>query len=164
MTSPRLFRSTRLQFKKVDHHEKIYLLALLVFSASATAAPVTYTLDPDHTHPSFEVDHFGGISIWRGNFKNTTGTVEIDTVAKRGTVRVVIDMASIDFAHDKLNAEVKGANFLDVDKYPTAEYTGTFVSFVNNDPKTISGNLTLHGVTRPVTLTVNLQVFREPDY
>jgi polyisoprenoid-binding protein YceI len=116
---------------------KTYLLSLLVFSvASARAAPVTYTLDPDHTHPSFEVDHFGGVSIWRGNFKNTTGIVEIDAAAKSGTVRVTIDMASIDFAHDKLNAEVTGPIVLDVAKYPTAEYTGKFVAFSNDAPRT----------------------------
>jgi polyisoprenoid-binding protein YceI len=156
-------RFTRLPIQEGIIVNKTYLLALLVFSGSATAAPVTYTLDPDHTHPSFEVDHFGGVSIWRGNFKNTTGTVEIDTAAKRGTVRVIIDMASIDFAHDKLNAEVTGSDFLDVAKYPTAEYTGKFVAFANNDPKTISGELTLHGVTRPVTLTVNtFKCFENP--
>jgi polyisoprenoid-binding protein YceI len=122
---------------------------------SATAAPTTYSVDPDHTHPSFEVDHFGGLSTWRGTFKKTTGTVTIDIVAKTGTVDVVIDTATVDLAHDKLNEHVSSPEMLDVAKYPTAEYKGKFIEFANGAPKTISGDLTLHGVTKPVTLTIN---------
>src|SRR5260370_32717163 len=133
-----------------------YTLLLLTLAAtSATAASTTYNVDPDHTHPSFEVDHFGGLSTWRGTFKKTTGSVELDAAAKTGTVEVIVDAASIDFAHDKLNAHVSGPEVLDVAKYPTAEYKGKFVDFANGAPKTISGQLTLHGVTKPVTLTIN---------
>src|SRR3984893_6380388 len=85
------------------------LLIALAFgsaSAAAGAAPSHYSVDPDHTHPSFEVDHFGGLSVWRGTFKKTSGAVEIDTEAQTGTVDVVIDTATIDFAHDKLNEHV----------------------------------------------------------
>jgi polyisoprenoid-binding protein YceI len=129
---------------------------LLIFGvASATAAPTTYRVDPDHTHPSFEVDHFGGLSTWRGTFKKTSGTVQIDTAAKTGSVDVIIDTASVDFAHDKLNAHVSSPEMLDVSRFPTAEYKGKFVEFADGAPKTISGNLTLHGVTKPVTLTIN---------
>jgi len=74
----------------------------------AAAAPVTYDVDPDHTHPSFDVDHFGGLSVWRGNFKKTTGKVTLDATAKTGTVDVIIDTTTIDFAHDKLNEHVSG--------------------------------------------------------
>jgi len=141
-----------------------YALLLLAFGVtSATAASTTYNVDPDHTHPSFEVDHFGGVSIWRGTFKKTSGTVQIDTAAKTGTVDVVIDTATIDFAHDKLNEHVSSAEMLDVAKYPTAEYKGKFVEFANGAPKTISGDLTLHGVTKPVTLTINtFKCFQNP--
>jgi polyisoprenoid-binding protein YceI len=130
-------------------------LLLILAAASATAAPTTYSVDPDHTHPSFEVDHFAGLSTWRGTFKKTTGTVQLDTAAKSGTVDVVIDTATIDFAHDKLNEHVSSAEMLDVAKYPTAEYKGKFVEFADGAPRTVVGDLTLHGVTKPVTLTIN---------
>ena len=58
-----------------------YTYALLLWAlavTSATAASTTYNVDPDHTHPSFEVDHFGGLSTWRGTFKKSSGTVTID--------------------------------------------------------------------------------------
>jgi polyisoprenoid-binding protein YceI len=139
------------------------LLILFLGAATASAASTTYTVDPDHTHPSFEVDHFGGLSTWRGTFKKTGGTVTIDTEAKTGTVNVVIDTATIDFAHDKLNEHVSGPEMLDVAKYPSAQYKGKFVEFANGAPKTISGELTLHGVTKPVTLTINsFKCFEHP--
>ncbi|HXI47923.1 MAG TPA: YceI family protein [Steroidobacteraceae bacterium] len=131
------------------------LLLLVLAAASATAASTVYTVDPDHTHPSFEVDHFGGLSTWRGTFKKTSGTVRIDTAAKTGAVDIVIDTSTVDFAHDKLNEHVSGHEMLDVAKYPTAEYKGKFVEFADGAPKTIAGDLTLHGITKPVTLTIN---------
>jgi len=130
-------------------------LLLILGVTSATAAPTTYSVDPDHTHPSFEVDHFGGLSTWRGTFKKTSGTVQIDSVAKTGTVDVVIDTATIDFAHDKLNEHASSPEMLDVSKFPTAEYKGQFVEFAGAVPKTILGDLTLHGVTKPVRLIIN---------
>jgi polyisoprenoid-binding protein YceI len=135
---------------------KHFLLPLFILAAaSASAAPATYTVDPDHTHPSFEVDHFGGLSTWRGTFKRTTGKVTYDATAKTGAVDVLIDTASIDFAHDKLNEHVASAEMLDVAKFPTAEYKGKFSEFSIDAPKTIVGELTLHGVTKPVTLSIN---------
>jgi polyisoprenoid-binding protein YceI len=137
----------------MKHH---YSLLLFIFAVtSASAATTTYNVDPDHTHPSFEVDHFGGLSTWRGTFKKTSGTVQIDTAAKTGAVDVIIDTATVDLAHDKLNEHVSSPEMLDVAKYPTAEYKGKFVEFADGAPKTISGNLTLHGITKPVTLTIN---------
>jgi len=137
----------------MKHHYALLLLILGI--TSATAASTTYSVDPDHTHPSFEVDHFGGLSTWRGTFKRTSGTVELDTAARSGTVDVIIDTATVDFAHDKLNEHVSSPEMLDVTKFPTAEYKGKFVEFANGAPKTISGELTLHGVTKPVTLTID---------
>jgi polyisoprenoid-binding protein YceI len=135
---------------------KPFLLPLLILGlATADAAPATYTLDPDHTHPSFEVDHFGGLSTWRGTFKKTSGKVTYDAAAKTGVVDVLIDTASIDLAHDKLNQHASSPEMLDVGKFPTAEFKGHFADFSVAAPKTIVGELTLHGVTKPVTLSIN---------
>jgi polyisoprenoid-binding protein YceI len=131
------------------------VIAACGLATAAVGAPVTYNVDPDHTHPSFEVDHFGGLSVWRGNFKKTSGKVVLDRAAKTGTVEVTIDAGSIDFAHDKLNQHVAGPEVLDVAKFPTATYQGTISSFANDVPTAITGNLTLHGVTKPVALTIN---------
>ena len=75
------------------------------------------------------MDHFGGLSVWRGLFKKTTGTVVLDTKAMTGSADITIDAASIDLAHDKLNEHVSGPEILDVSKYPTATYKGTSIKF-----------------------------------
>src|SRR5258708_8387401 len=77
-------------------------LALFALATAASAAPTTYNVDPDHTHPSFEVDHFGGLSVWRGLFKKTTGTVVLDTKAMTGSPHITTHAPSITLPHDKL--------------------------------------------------------------
>ena len=127
---------------------------LLAMAGTAVAAPVTYTIDPDHTYPSFEADHFGGLSTWRGKFNRSSGEITLDRAAGSGTVEVAIDTASIDFGHDALNEHARGADLFDTAKYPQATYTGQLVDFVDGRPTRVTGELTLHGVTRPVELEI----------
>jgi polyisoprenoid-binding protein YceI len=125
-------------------------------AGAATAAPVKYTIDPEHTYPSFEADHFGGLSTWRGKFTRTSGTIVYDKEAGSGTLDITIDPASVDTGHDKLNDHVRtGPDMLDVKKYPTATYTGKLAKFVNGAPTEVDGTLTLHGVSKPVTLKID---------
>jgi polyisoprenoid-binding protein YceI len=126
-------------------------------AGSVSAAPVKYTIDPEHTYPSFEADHFGGLSTWRGKFNKSSGTIVFDKQAGSGTLDVTIDAASLDTGHDKLNTHVKSndAGMLDVAKYPTATYTGKLAKFVNGAPTEVDGTLTLHGVSKPVTLKID---------
>jgi polyisoprenoid-binding protein YceI len=124
-------------------------------AGAALAAPVTYQVDPAHTYPSFEADHFGGMSVWRGKFDSSSGTIVLDREAGTGTVDIAVDASSIDFGHAKLNEHVKSAEMLDVQKYPTATYKGTLGNFKNGVPTEVRGDLTLHGVTKPLTLTIN---------
>ncbi|HZP11201.1 MAG TPA: YceI family protein [Nevskiaceae bacterium] len=128
-----------------------FLLAAV--SASATAAPETYPLDPNHTFPSFEFPHMG-ISVWRGKFDRSSGTVVIDRAAKTGTVDVQIDPASIDFGLAIMNDKAKSEDFFNVAKYPSASYKGKLV-FDGDTLKAVDGTLTLMGVQKPVRLAVN---------
>ena len=134
---------------------KLKHLALLaaVFASSAAFADV-YKVDPGHTFPSFEADHFGGLSNWRGKFDKTDGTIVLDRANKTGTVDINIDASSLDFGHSKLNEHAKGPDMFDVAKYPTANYKGKLV-FKGDVPTSVDGELTLHGVTKPVTLHIN---------
>src|SRR5687768_1623387 len=93
-------------------------VAMTLMSVSAGAAPEKYNIDSGHTYPSFEADHNGGMSLWRGKFNKTSGSIVLDTAAKTGTVEVTIDMASIDFGHDRMNAHAISADMFDVAKYP----------------------------------------------
>ena len=119
------------------------------------AAPATYQIDPAHTYPSFAADHFGGMSVWRGKATKTSGTVILDKAAKTGTVEITVDAASIDFGHAKLNEHAKSAEMFDVAKYPTITYKGTLAGFKADAPTEVNGELTMHGVTKPVKLTLD---------
>lgn len=122
--------------------------------SSGAFAADTYQLDPTHTYPSFAADHFGGLSIWRGKFTKTTGTVTLDTAAKTGSVDVTIDPASVDTGNAKLDDHLKTDAFFDVAKFPTATYKGTQIKFDGSKPVEVIGTLTMHGVTKPVDLKI----------
>ncbi|HEX4389326.1 MAG TPA: YceI family protein [Steroidobacteraceae bacterium] len=122
---------------------------------TVVAAPVTFNIDPSHTYPSFETDHFGGMSVWRGKFTRSSGTVVFDKEAGTGTVDITIDTSSIDLGNAKLDEHTKTAEMLDVAKYPTATYKGKLAGFKNGVPTEIQGEFTLHGVTKPLTLKID---------
>lgn len=136
-------------------HKKSAIAALLaVVSLPALAAPEKYTIDPDHTFPSIEFSHLG-ISVWRGKFDKTRGNITLDRTAKTGTVDIVVDTASINWGLDSMNEHSRKADWFDAAKYPTATYKGT-IKFDGNKPKSVDGQLTVKGITRPVPLTLNL--------
>lgn len=123
-------------------------------ATGAISAPVTYNIDPSHTFPAFEADHQGGLSIWRGKVESTAGSLVLDKEAQTGTVEVTMDMSSINFGHALMNEHAKAADILDVEQFPNATYVGQLVHFENGDPTAVEGTLTLHGVSRPVNLTI----------
>ena len=128
------------------------LAASLSFPAFADVA--TYKLDSSHTYPSFEADHFGGLSVWRGKFDKSQGAVTLDRAAKTGTVNVTTDIASVSTGNTKLDEHLQSAEFFNAAKYPEATYTGT-IKFDGDKPAEIVGNLTLHGVKKPLTLKID---------
>lgn len=130
-------------------------IACGAYSATLLAAPVTYVIDPGHTFPAFEADHWGGRSIWRGKIEQSSGTVVLDREAQSGTVNVTMDMASINFGHEGMNTHAKAPDILDVEKFPTATYVGQLANFKNGAPTAVNGTLTMHGVSKPVNLAIN---------
>jgi polyisoprenoid-binding protein YceI len=129
-------------------------LALAAALASpASAAPATYVVDPSHTFARFSYSHFG-LSTQLSRFDRTSGTVVLDQAAKTATVDIVIDTTSVDTGFDAFNEHIQGADFLDTASHPTATFKSTRVTFEGDKPVAIDGNLTIKGVTRPVTLTV----------
>jgi len=127
----------------------------LAFAAGVSAAPVTYEIDSAHTYPSFEADHSGGVSVWRGKFNSSAGKITLDKEASAGTVEVTIDMKSIDFGNQALNDHANTPDIFDTAKFPTATFSGKLAGFRDGAPTTVEGNLTMHGVTKPLTLTIN---------
>lgn len=132
------------------------LLATLLGAASAPAfaAQTIYEIDPTHTYPSFEADHLGGLSTWRGKFNSSAGTVTLDREAGTGTVDVTVDIASVDFGLEAMNEAALGAELFEADRYPTAHYRGRLADFRDGRPSRVVGELTLNGVTRPLQLEI----------
>jgi len=135
--------------------KSIIACSLISIAGAVTAAPATYNVDPSHTYPSFEADHFGGMSVWRGKFNKSSGTIVLDREAKTGSVDITIDTTSINFGMEKMDTHAKSADMFDVEKFPTATYKGKLVKFNKDAPTEVDGELTLHGVTKPVTLKIN---------
>jgi polyisoprenoid-binding protein YceI len=129
--------------------------ALALAGTAAHAASATYTIDPAHTYPSFEADHFGGLSVWRGKFDRTSGKVTLDKAAGTGTVDITVDMNSVNFGLDKMDEAARGPELFETAKYPTATYKGKLAGFVDGKPTKVIGELTLHGVTRPLELAIH---------
>ncbi|NRR32039.1 polyisoprenoid-binding protein [Oxalobacteraceae bacterium] len=132
---------------------KFLLAALLAVSTSAALAD-NYNIDPTHTYPSFEADHMG-LSVWRGKFDKTSGTVSLDRKAKTGALDLAIEAGSIDFGFDKMNTHAKSPDMFNVEKFPTVTYKSKSFKFDGEQLVGVEGELTLLGVTKPVALTVN---------
>lgn len=133
----------------------ILALTLPALCGTAFAKPVTYVCDPAHTHPSFAADHLGGLSVWRGMFTRTRCTIVMNRQARTGTVHVTVETASDDFGNRQLDKDARTIpTLLDTARYPIARYVGRLADFVHGSPTRVIGRFTLHGVTRPLTLTI----------
>ena len=151
----RMFDPSTQSTHRTGKHMKKYLalLAAAGFSMSAMAAPETYVIDGSHTFPRFEYSHFG-FSTQISRFDTTTGKIVLDRAAKSGSVDVVIDTKSVNTGFALFNKHIQGEDFLDTAKFPTITYKSTKLNFSGDKLASVDGNLTIKGITKPVTLTV----------
>jgi polyisoprenoid-binding protein YceI len=122
-------------------------------AGAAQAAPEVYTIEPMHTYPSVEAPH-QGISYWRGKFTKTNGKVWLDREAQTGRVEITIDTASLTFGAALMDRGIRGEDWFNVEKYPTATYVSESITFRAGLPAAVDGQLTLRGITRPVKLEI----------
>lgn len=136
-----------------------FLAILCVLGATAFAAPVwaavnTYHLEKPHTQVLFNVTHMGFSHSW-GKFTGYQGEIRLDTeVPKNSFVRATIYTDSLQMNDDAWNKHLKGKDFFNVEKYPEMTFESTAVKITGPSTADVAGNLTLHGVTKPVTLHV----------
>ncbi|HEY2630246.1 MAG TPA: YceI family protein [Usitatibacter sp.] len=130
------------------------LPAILALAASLAAFADddrdTYKIDPNHTFPQYEVVHFG-TSLQRGRFDKTSGKLVYDSFAHKGSVEVTIETGSVNSGVAKLDEHLKGEEFLNVAKFPTMTFKSSDFVFEGDKLKKVNGELTLLGVTKPVT-------------
>lgn len=124
-----------------------------ILSGGAIAAPETFNIDPGHTSPRFEYSHFG-YSLQQHRFDRTSGKIVLDREARTGSVDVTIDTTSVNTGLALFNGHIQGADFFDTAKYPAITFKSTAVKFDGDKPVAVDGNLTIKGVTKPVTLAV----------
>lgn len=124
--------------------------ALLGLTSMAQAAPATWTIDPNHSNVTFTIRHF--FSKVTGSFTKFSGKIVYDPAnLSASSAQAEIDAASIFTANEKRDGHLKSADFFDVEKFPKLTFQSTKVT-PQGDKLIIEGNLTMHGVTKPVTL------------
>lgn len=115
-----------------------------------------YAVDPDHTQVGFGVSHLG-FSNFRGRFGNASGTLQLDPDKPAdSSFDVQVPTSSVNTPVDKLTDELKGADWLDAKAFPQIRFKATRVNVTGPREAKVTGELTLHGVTRPVTLVAKL--------
>lgn len=118
---------------------------------SAHAQASTYTIDPTHTFVTWEALHFGA-STSRGRFDKTEGSIQMDRSAKSGRIDVTIATGSINTGLETFDKVVRGSNFFDSEKYPTARFVSDRLNFDGDKVQSADGQLTMLGKTLPVKL------------
>jgi polyisoprenoid-binding protein YceI len=149
-------------------HRSAAMLAGFVLAAataaSAAAAPNpasvqggTYAIEPTHTRLLFAVDHFG-TSTWYGDFTHASGSLKLDPKNPAASqVEVSVPIASVSTTNAVLDGELKSPDWFDAAKYPTMTFKSTKVTVTGPGRATVAGELTLHGVTKPVVLDARLK-------
>ena len=127
---------------------------------AALAESVAYTVDPKHTYASFEVDHFG-LSVIRGRFNRTSGTIVLDVADGTGSIDIVIDATSIDTGLEKRDEHLQRKEFFDTRAYPTVKFVANSLTFDGDRLVKADGDLTMLGQSHPVSLNITHFACRE---
>ncbi len=128
--------------------------AAVVFSLPAAAAPSQWAIDPHHSSAQFAVKHLM-ISTVRGEFHGVNGTVNWDDKdITKSTIDVTIDATSVDTREPDRDKDLKSENFFDVAKYPSMTFKSKKIEQAGAGKLKVTGDLTMHGVTKEVTLDV----------
>jgi polyisoprenoid-binding protein YceI len=130
------------------------LASALAMPAAVALAEESYVLDPVHSQPRYEIQHLRGLSTQWGSFGKYAGKVTLDRAAKKGTIDVTIDTTSIRTHDARLDTIVKGEDYFNVGKYPTMTFKSSNMVFDGDKVVGAEGELTMIGVTRPVSLKV----------
>lgn len=136
-------------------------VAIALLPLSAVPAPESYTVDPLHSFPHFAIGHFG-MSLIYGRFDKTSGKMTVDIAARRGSVEISIETASINTADNERGSRprsrdehLRSPDFFNAQEFPRMTFKGSATKWNGDVPATLEGQLTLLGVTKPVTLTVD---------
>jgi polyisoprenoid-binding protein YceI len=128
-------------------------LALSASAFAASAPAGNYKIDPAHSVAYFEIGHLGGVSRFMARFNDINGELVVDTPEK-STIKVDIKTDSVDSKHEGLDKHLKSPDFFNAVQFPMLNFKSTAVSLNASGEGTVTGNLSLHGVTKPVTFKI----------
>ena len=134
--------------------KKVLLLTALATLPASVVLADSYTVDPSHTYVSFAINHLG-FSTMRGKFDRQSGSLEYDPAAKIAVVIIEIDAASIDTGHTKRDQHLSSPDFLNVAENPTISFKSNKANWSGDKLDSVTGDLTILGVSKPVTLKIN---------
>jgi polyisoprenoid-binding protein YceI len=142
----------------------------LALPVAASAAPETYNLDPHHTYPHFAVEHLG-VSLYWARFDRSSGKFTLDRAAHKGTLELAVDTASVSTGDNErggrprtLDEHLKSADFFNVAEFPRMTFKSDSVKFAGDSPAEVHGQLTLLGVTKPITLKIERWVCKDHPF
>src|SRR6202050_5011886 len=139
--------------KRIPRIASIFAVALFLTLSAPAQKP--WQLDPPHSSAQFSVRHLG-VSTVRGAFTKVTGTVQYDAANPgKSSLQATIDAASVDTRVDARDNDLRSPNYLDVKKYPTITFQSKKVEAAGSGKLKITGDLTIHGVTKEVVLDVD---------
>ncbi len=130
----------------------VFVTAIALLPLNSLLA-ANYTIDPGHTYVSFAINHLG-FSTMRGKFNQQSGSMTYDPASKKASVTIEIDAASIDTGHEKRDEHLRSPDFLNTVENPTITFKSTKASWNGDTLSSVSGDLTVMGVSKPVTLKV----------
>src|SRR5574337_220051 len=125
----------------------VLLFFVLTLSSSAYAAE-GFTVDPRHTYATFEVNHMG-LSTQRGRFNTAKGRITLDRAEKKGSMEIELDAKTVNTGLEELQKHLRSEDFFNVEKFPAITFKSDKMEFEGDKPKTVQGELTLLGVTKP---------------
>jgi polyisoprenoid-binding protein YceI len=125
----------------------------LLLPLPVAAAPETFVIDMPHSFSNFEVGHLG-ITWIRGRFNKTSGKITLDRAEKKGGIEAEIDVASVDTGYARRDQLLQNENYFNVAQYPTMTFRSSNLRFNGDALAGAEGELTMLGVTRPVTLEI----------
>lgn len=137
-------------------------MRMSVFAALAISAALplnalaadSYTIDPFHTFQHFTINHLG-FSTMHGRFDKSSGKVTLDRAAKNGSVDIAIETASVSTGYAKRDEHLRSPDFFNAAEFPNITFKSTAMHFKGDVPSSVDGNLTISGVAKPVTLTID---------
>jgi polyisoprenoid-binding protein YceI len=137
---------------------RIFRLLLAASALTAVtaciAAQEAYTADPNHTVPSFEVTHGGDFTITRGMFQKTAGKITLDRTAKTGSIEIVVDTTSVSTGHARRDELLRSDSYFNVSRFPSMTFRSQNLRFSGDKPVSAEGELTLLGISKPVSLAI----------